>query len=79
VFAGGLSLLHDFSKRLTLGGEIYGAYTNTGSLGRSQLQAMAGGQFAIRDGVAFCFGLLGGKYVASPRIGGQIGFAVDFP
>jgi hypothetical protein len=79
VYTGGLSLLHDFSTRLTLGGEIYGAYTNSGSLGRSQLQAMAGGQYVIRNGLAFCFGLLGGKYVASPRIGAQIGFSVDFP
>lgn len=79
VYVGGLSMLHDFSGRLTLGGEIYGAYTNSGNLGRSQLQGMAGGQYAIRNGVTFCFGLLVGKYVASPRIGGQVGFAMDFP
>jgi hypothetical protein len=78
VYVGGLSLLHDFTPRLTLGGEIYGAYTNNGNLARRQLQGMAGGQFAIRKNLAFCFGLLGGKYVASPQIGGQIGFAVDF-
>jgi hypothetical protein len=23
--------------------------------------------------------MLGGKYVASPRLGAQIGFAIDFP
>jgi len=79
VFTGGLSLLHDFTHSLTLGGEIYGGFTNNGSLGRSQFQAMFGGQYAIRNGVSFCFGLLGGKYVASPRIGGQIGIAVDIP
>jgi hypothetical protein len=33
----------------------------------------------IRDGLSFAFGLLGGRYAASPQIGGQIGFAVDFP
>jgi hypothetical protein len=79
VVPGGLSLLHDFSPSLTLGAEIYGAYTNNGNLGRSQFQAMTGGQYALRNGFSFCFGLLGGKYVASPRLGGQIGFAVDFP
>ena len=79
VFTGGLSLLHDFRPSLTLGAEIYGAYTNNGDLGRTQFQAMAGGQYALRNGLSFCFGLLGGKYVASPRIGGQIGFAMDFP
>ena len=75
----GLSVLHDFTARLTLGGEIYGGFTNNGNLGRSQLQALVGGQYAIRNGLTFDFGLLGGKYIASPRIGGQIGFSVDFP
>jgi hypothetical protein len=79
VYTGGLSLLHDFNRRLTLGGELYGGYAENDNLGRSQLQAMAGGQYAIRSGLSFCFGLLGGKYVASPQVGGQIGFAVDFP
>jgi hypothetical protein len=79
VFTGGLSLLHDFRPSLTLGAEIYGAYTNNGDLGRTQFQAMAGGQYALRNGLSFCFGLLGGKYVASPRLGGQIGFAMDLP
>jgi hypothetical protein len=36
----------------------------------------ANGHFVVRKGLSFCFGLLGGKYVASPRIGG---FAIDFP
>jgi hypothetical protein len=79
VYTGGLSLLHDFSPRLTLGGEVYGAYADNGNLGRGQLQGLAGGQFAIRNGLVFCAGVLGGKYVASPRIGGQIGFAIDLP
>ena len=79
VYTGGLSMLHDFNSRLTLGGELYGGYAESDNLGRSQLQAMAGGQYALRNGLSLCFGLLGGRYVASPQIGGQIGFAVDFP
>jgi hypothetical protein len=79
VFPGGISLLHDFRPSLTLGAEVFAAYTENGDLGRSQVQAMAGGQYVIRNGFTFCFGILGGKYVASPRLGGQIGFAIDFP
>jgi hypothetical protein len=79
VFPGGLSLQHDFRPSLTLGAEVFGAYTENGNLGKSQLQAMAGGHYLIRKGLSFCFGLLGGKYVASPQLGGQIGFAMDFP
>src|SRR5713226_3079141 len=79
VYTGGLSVLHDFTARLTLGGEIYGGFTNNGDLGRSQFQVLVGGQYALRSGMTFNFGVLGGKYIASPRIGGQIGFSVDFP
>jgi hypothetical protein len=67
VFPRGFSLLHDFRPSLTLGAEVFGAYTENGNLGKSQVQAMAGGQYVIRKGLTFCFGMLGGKYVASPR------------
>jgi hypothetical protein len=79
VFTGGLSLLHDFSPRLTLGGEGYGGVADSSGLGRNQLQGLVGGSYGVRNGLSFTFAVLGGKYEASPRIGGQIGFAVDFP
>jgi len=79
VFAGGISFLHDLTPRLTLGGEVFGGFSNNDDLGRSQLQAMLGGIYTIRNGFAVSFGVLGGKYIASPLIGGQLGFAIDFP
>lgn len=79
VTTGGISLLHDLTSRLTLGGELYGGVADNSGLAKSQLQAMLGGQYNIRNGLTFCFGVLGGKYAASPRIGGQIGVAMDFP
>lgn len=79
VLTGGISLLHDFTPRLTFGGEVYGAYAHNGDLARTQLQGLVGGIVTIHNGLAISFGILGGKYVASPRIGGQIGLAVDFP
>jgi len=79
VYPGGLSLLHDFTPRLTLGGEIYGGVSDNKGLGRNQLQGMLGGQYSIRNGFTFNFGLLAGKYFASPRLGAQIGFSLDFP
>jgi hypothetical protein len=79
VFAGGVSLLHDFTPRLTLGAEVFGGFADNDNLARSQLQGLVGGTYSLRNGLALSIGLLGGKYVASPRIGGQIGFAVDFP
>ena len=79
VFVGGVSLLHDFTKRLTLGAEAYGGYSNDEDLSRKQVQFMLGGMYKLKKGLGLTFGVLGGRYVASPRIGGQIGFAVDFP
>jgi hypothetical protein len=79
VYTGGLSLLRDFNPRLTLGGEVYGGISDNSGLGRRQLQGLVGGQYSIRNGFGLTFALLGGKYEASPRIGGQLGFAVDFP
>jgi hypothetical protein len=79
VFVGGLSVLHEVNGRLTLGGEIYGGVSDNSGLARSQLQTMLGGQYTIRRGMVLGFGVIGGKYVGSPRIGGQFGMALDFP
>jgi hypothetical protein len=79
VYTGGLSVPRDVTARLTLGCEIYGGIADNRNLGRGQLQTLVGGRYAIRSGMTFGFGLLIGKYIASPRIGGQIGVSVDFP
>jgi hypothetical protein len=79
VYTGGLSLLHDFTPRLTLGAEGYGGVADSSGLGRNQLQGLAGGSYAVRNGLSFTFAVLGGVHEASPRVGGQVGFAVDFP
>lgn len=79
VFTGGLSLLHDFSPRLTLGTEAYGGVADNSGLGKDQLQGLLGGQYELRNGLSVTFALLGGSHVGSPRIGGQLGFEVDFP
>ena len=79
VYAGGLSVLHDMSSRLTLGGEVYGGIADTVGLDRTQLQTMLGAQYAVREGLSLYAGLISGTFTASPRLGGVIGFAVDFP
>lgn len=79
VYTGGISLLHDVPPRLTLGSELYGGISDGAGSDKTQLQAMLGAQYAIRDGLSLCLGILGGKYGATPQIGGQIGFSIDFP
>lgn len=79
VFTGGLSLLHDFNPRLTLGAEAYGAIAVDSGLGKDQLQGLAGGWYQLSDRFAVTFALLGGSHIASPRLGSQVGFEMDFP
>ena len=79
VYTGGISILHDFDARFTIGGEIYGGVADTPGLGRKQLQGMVGGQINLRPNLALTLGLIVGKYEASPQIGGQIGLAMDLP
>ncbi len=79
VYTGGLSLVHDFNQRLSLGVEAFGAVADNKGLGKDQFQGLAGGWYQINSRTAITFALLGGSHVASPKIGGQIGFEVDFP
>lgn len=79
VYTGGLSLAHDLNPRVTLGAEAYGAVADTKALGKDQLQGLAGGLYQLNSRCAVTFAVLGGSHTASPKIGGQIGFEVDFP
>jgi hypothetical protein len=79
VYTGGISLLHDLTSRLTVGAELYGGVSDGAGHDKTQLQAMLGGEFSIREGLALSFGVLGGKYGATPSLGGQVGVAVDIP
>lgn len=79
VFTGGLSLTHDFTPRLSLGAELYGALADNHGLGKDQLQALGGGWYQLTQRLAVTFALLGGSHIASPRVGGQFGFEIDLP
>ncbi|HLN98252.1 MAG TPA: hypothetical protein VK208_07295 [Pyrinomonadaceae bacterium] len=78
VFTGGGSLVRHFTPRLQLGAEITGALQSNFQLGKGQLQALFGGNYQFKRNVSFDFGLVGGKYAASPRAGVQLGLSVDF-
>jgi Putative MetA-pathway of phenol degradation len=79
VYTGGISWQHDFTPRLTLGAELYGAIGDTSGLGKDQLQALSGGAYQFNKTMSVTFAILGGSHIASPRLGGQVGFEVDFP
>jgi hypothetical protein len=79
VYTGGTSVIRKFTERLSLGIEWSAAVSRNFDLGKSQLQFLGGGTYELRKGVGLDFALLGGKYVASPIVGGQLGFSIDFP
>ena len=78
VFTAGASAAHDFTPRLDLGIEVYGALSRNFDLARGQLQTQLGGNYKLRQNLSVDFGLIGGFYQASPRIGPILGFSVDF-
>lgn len=78
VLTGGGSLVRQFTPRLQLGFELTGAMSKDLELGKRQLQTLIGGNYQLSKNVSFDFAALGGKYAASPRVGVQLGFSVDF-
>jgi hypothetical protein len=78
VFTGGGSLVKQFTPKLDLGFEVTGAVTKSFELGKGQLQTQIGGNYQIRRNMTFDFGVVAGKFAASPRVGVQVGFSLDF-
>lgn len=78
VFTAGGSLVRQFTPKLQLGVELAGAMSTNFQLGKGQLQTLVGGNYQFKNNASFDFGILAGKYAASPRVGVQLGVSVDF-
>lgn len=78
VFTGAASVVKEFTPKLKLGAELTGAVTGDFQLSKGQLQTLWGGNYALRKNLTFDFGLVGGRFAASPRAGAQLGFSFDF-
>lgn len=78
IYTGNASIVRDFTSRLKLGVEVFGAVTGSFVLTRGQLTTQVGGDYALTKKLALSFGVLGGRFAASPRVGAQLGFAYDF-
>lgn len=78
VFTGNGSLVRDFTRKLKLGVEVFGGVANKFSLSRGQLETQIGGNYSVRDDFELIFGVLGGWFPGSPRVGVQVGFTYDF-
>jgi len=77
VFTGGASIVKQLTPKLQLGMELTGALAGNQGLGKGQLQTLFGGNVQIKNNVSFDFGVVGGKYAASPRAGIQLGISID--
>ena len=78
VFTGNGSLVRNFTPRLRLGAELFGAVTRNFDLSRGQLVGQIGGGYALAEDLELTFGVLAGRFPASPRAGVQVGIAYDF-
>jgi hypothetical protein len=78
VFTGNGSLVRNFSDKLQLGVEMFGAVTNNFRLSKGQFTTQFGGDYALSENLTLTFGILGGRFAASPRAGLHLGFAYDF-
>ena len=78
VLTAGGSLVKQFTPKLQLGIDLTGAATKDLQLGKGQLQTLFGGNYQFRNNASIDFGIIGGKNVASPRVGVQVGISLDF-
>lgn len=78
VFTGAASLVKQYTEKLDFGAEVSGALTTNFALSRGQLQFQAGGNYAVRKNFTLDFGLIAGRFAASPRVGAQLGISYDF-
>jgi hypothetical protein len=78
VYTANGSLVREFSPKLQLGVELFGAATSNLQLSRGQLEAQFGGDYQLSHRLTLAFGVLAGRYSASPRIGALAGIAYDF-
>ena len=78
VFTANGSVTKDFTSKLRLGAELFGGVSNNFQLSKGQLEAQVGGDYALTKRFSLAFGVLGGRFSASPRAGALIGFAYDF-
>jgi hypothetical protein len=62
VFTGNGSLVRDFTPKLKLGVELFGAVTSNFKLTRGQEEAQIGGSYAVQDNFSFTFGVLAGRW-----------------
>lgn len=78
LFSGGLSFVKQYTDKLRLGAEVTAVASGNLHLSKGQLQTTLGGNYQLNKKLTLDFGFLAGRFPASPRLGGLIGFSYDF-
>ncbi len=78
LFSGGISVVKQYTEKLRLGAELTTVVSSSFQLSKGQLQTTFGGNYNLKKNFALDFGLIAGRFPASPRVGGLIGFSFDF-
>jgi hypothetical protein len=78
VFTASGSFVREFTPKLQLGVELFGAVEKNFELGKGQLAAQFGGNYQFHKNASFDFGVVAGKFVASPRFGAKLGISIDW-
>jgi hypothetical protein len=78
IFTGGASYVRKIGEKLQLGAELTTAVTSNFELEKGELQTQFGGNYELNKKTTFDFGIIFGKFDASPRAGFQVGFTRDF-
>jgi len=78
LFSGGASIVKQYTEKLRLGAELTGVVSSDPWLNRGQLRTTVGGNYNLKKNLTLDFGFSAGRFPASPRVGGLLGFTVDF-
>lgn len=78
VFTGNSSLVRDFSDKLRLGVEVFGAVPDNFKVNAGQLTSQVGGSYSLNEKLVLTMGILAGRFSSSPRVGLQLGMAYNF-
>ena len=78
LFSGGISVVKQYSKKLSLGAELTGVVSRNFDLSEGQLQTTMGGNYSLNKHFKLDFGVIAGRFPASPRVGGVAGLSLEF-
>ena len=73
-----ISIIKKYCEKLSFGAELYGVVSRNFHLSQGQLQTTLGGNYSLNKHFTLDFGVIVGRYPASPRLGGLAGLTIEY-